>query len=119
MEDEFIVIPILILGISFFIAYIFFVKWILRKTDSANDKTARKRWLTIISIHVAVFAFLFIPLIGNLLLNFSYLAINLVSCLLILSIPLLIALALLEFSRTAPWFWKNKQIFPNKNKKAE
>jgi|SRR5688572_6152989 len=119
MEDEFIVIPTLILGIIFFITYIFFIVWVIRKTDNANDKTARKRWFTIVLTHIGVFAVFFIPLFGNLLLNFSYLALNTVSCLLVLSIPVLIVLALLEFSRAAPWFWKNKQIFPNKDKKVE
>jgi hypothetical protein len=104
-------LPTLIVGIAFLGGYLVGIFILLRLINKAEDKTARKHWgwaflpgVISFIFFVTVYLFSTQPIAEK---------INNLSSTFICASPVLLINGLFYFTRRAPWFWKNRQIFPN------
>lgn len=101
----------LIVGSIFLGGYLFTVFILLRLINKAGDKTARNYWMWAF-LPGSIFIIFFVMAYIFSLKPFAE-KINDLSSIFICILPVLLINGLFYFTRRAPWFWKNRQIFPN------
>jgi hypothetical protein len=115
-NENSIVWPTLIISLLFLFASIGTVIWILRVTVNTNELVARTRWFWIVSLGGGPLVLLVVSffLFGNDVEKESiYTKVNNISCFLSGGLPIFMAVSLFQFSRWAPWFWRNRDVFPH------